>query len=278
MSAAITHQRPASEATRDVTGRGAFLKDALLVAKKEVRESLFGVRGSMWAVVSALVLSLMSYLLLTDKELSLLDQSEMLYIVTSLSVGLGMLVTGILAGDSVAGERERSTLESILLSPIRLGSLLAGKVGAVIAGWLLIFAVSAPYILVVGAGSTVAFPALVYTFVLGTLCVGGFAALVVGMSSLARSGRGVTLGALAIFLGMAAPTLLGTVLQKSWFGTIYNALSPFAQARLSLDLVIVDKETLLMQLPHMAALAGFAALAVVFLAFAAKRISFEGGE
>lgn len=274
MSAAVARE---TSAPRTAKG-GRFLGDALLVAKKEVRESLFGVRGSMWAVVSALVLSLMSYLLLTDKELSLLDQSEMLYIVTSLSVGLGMLVTGILAGDSVAGERERSTLESVLLSPIGRGSVVAGKVGAVLAGWLLIFAVSAPYILVVGAGSTVAAPALAYTLVLGTLCVGAFAALVVGMSALARSGRAVTLGALAIFLGMAAPTLLGTVLQKSWFGTIYDYLSPFAQARLSLDSVIVDKEPLLVQLPHVAALAGFAALAVAFLAFAAKRISFEGGE
>ena len=275
MNAPATRDRlsPLAEA-----GGGSFPGDALLVAKKEVKESIFGVRGSMWAVVSALVLSLMSYLLLTDAELSLLDQSEMLYIVTSLSVGLGMLVTGILAGDSVAGERERSTLESVLLSPIRLGSMVAGKVGAVLAGWFLIFAVSAPYVLVVGAGSTVALPALVYAFVLGTLCVGGFAALVVGMSSLAPSGRGVTLGALAIFLGMAAPTLLGTVLQKSWFGTVYNVLSPFAQVRLSLDSVIVDKEPLFIQLPHIAALVGFAALAVAFLAFAARRISFEGGE
>lgn len=275
MSAVVTREgykphKPDDEST--------FLAEASLVAKKEARESLFGVRGSMWAVVSALVLSLMSYLLLTDAELSLLDQSEMLYIVTSLSVGLGMLVTGILAGDSVAGERERGTLESVLLSPIRLGSVAAGKVGAVLAGWFLIFAVSAPYILVVGAGSTVDLPAVIYTFVLGTLSVGGFAALVVGMSSLARSGRGVTLGALAIFLGMAAPTLLGTVLQKSWFGAIYNALSPFAQVRLSLDSVIVDKQPPLVQLPHIAALVGFAALATAFLAFAVRRIFFEGGE
>lgn len=275
MSAALRGRISAPPSTGE---GGSFFKDTLLVAKKEVKESLYGVRGSMWAVVSALVLSLMSYLLLTDKELSLLDQSEMLYIVTSLSVGLGMLVTGILAGDAIAGERERSTLESTLLSPIRLGSLVAGKVGAVLAGWLLIFAISAPYILVVGAGSTVAAPALIYTLALGTLCVGGFAALVVGMSSLARSGRGVTLGALAIFLGMAAPTLLGTVLQKSWFGTIYNALSPFAQVRLSLDSVIVDKESLLVQLPHMAALVGFAALAIAFLTFASRRVSLEGGE
>lgn len=257
---------------------GSFLKASLLVATREVRESLYGVRGSMWAVLSAIVLSLMSYLLLTDKELSLLDQTEMLYIVTSLSVGLGLLVAGILGGDAIAGERERSTLESALLAPVSRGSLVTGKVWAVLAAWLLIFAISAPYILVVGAGSTVATPALGYTFALGTLCVAGFTALVVGLSALASSGRSVTLGSLAIFIGMAAPTLLGTALQKSWFGSIYNALSPFAQVRLSLDSVIVDKESLLVQFPHIGALFAFATLAAVFAALATRRVSLEGGD
>lgn len=265
-------------ASPPITERGSFLKDSFLVASKEVKESLYGVRGSMWAVLSALVLSLMSYLLLTDKELSLLDQTEMLYIVTSLSVGLGLLVAGILGGDAVAGERERSTLESALLTPIRRGSLVAGKILAVLAAWLLIFAISAPYILVVGASSTVSAPALIYTFGLGTLCVAGFAALVVGMSALASSGRSVTLGSLAIFIAMAAPTLLGTALQKSWFGNIYNALSPFAQVQLSLDSVIVDKESLLIQLPHIGALVAFVVLAAVFAALATRRVSLEGGE
>jgi ABC-2 type transport system permease protein len=96
----------------------AFSGSAFRVGLKESKESLYAVRGSVWAVLSAIVLSLMSYLLLTDKELSLLDQSEMLYIVASLAVGLGLLVSGILARDSVAGERERTTLESLLLTPI----------------------------------------------------------------------------------------------------------------------------------------------------------------
>jgi ABC-type transport system involved in multi-copper enzyme maturation permease subunit len=256
----------------------SFLKDSLLVAAKEVRESLYGVRGSMWAVLSAIVLSLMSYLLLTDKELSLLDQTEMLYIITSLCVGLGLLVAGILGGDAVAGERERSTLEGVLLTPVSRGSLVAGKVWAVLTAWLLIFAISAPYILVVGAGSTVSTPALIYTFALGTMCVTGFAALVVGLSALARSGRSVTLGSLAIFIAMAAPTLLGTALQKSWFGSIYNAISPFAQVRLSLDSVIVDKEGLLVQLPHIGTLIAFVTLAAAFVAIATRRVSLERGE
>ncbi|MBA2714235.1 MAG: hypothetical protein H0U55_11880, partial [Rubrobacteraceae bacterium] len=156
--------------------------------------------------------------------------------------------------------------------------LVAGKVWAVLVAWLLIFAISAPYILVVGTGSTVAVPALFYTFVLGTLCVAGFTALVVGLSTLSGSGRSVTLGSLAIFIGMAAPTLLGTALQKSWFGSIYNAVSPFAQVRLSLDSVIVDKESLLIQLPHIGTLIAFVALAAVFAALATRRVSLEGSE
>jgi ABC-type transport system involved in multi-copper enzyme maturation permease subunit len=265
----------ASPAARE---NGSFLRDSLLVAEKEVKESIYGVKGSMWAVLCALVLSLMSYLLLTDKELSLLDQTEMLYIVTSLCVGLGLLVAGILGGDAIAGERERATLESVLLAPVGRNSLVAGKVWAVLAAWLLIFAISVPYILVVGAGSTVSASALIYTFVLGTLCVAGFAALIVGLSALASSGRSVTLGSLVVFVAMSAPTLLGTALQKSWFGAIYNALSPFAQVRLSLDSVIVDKEGLLVQLPHVGALVVFAALGSAFAAFAAGRVSLEGGE
>jgi hypothetical protein len=71
-------------------------------------------------------------------------------------------------------------------------------------------------------------------------------------------------------MAMAAPTLLGTALQSSWFGDTYNVLSPVAQARLSLDSVIVDKESLLVQLPHIGALAAFAMIAGVFAAFAAR--------
>jgi ABC-2 type transport system permease protein len=256
----------------------AFVENALRVGLKESKESLYAVRGSMWAVISAIVLSLMSYLLLTDAELSLLDQSEMLYIIASLAVGLGLLVGGILAGDSIAGERERGTLEGLLLAPVGRGPLMLGKIGAIVAAWLLVFAISVPYVLVVGSGTGLSGPALLYTFLLGTLCVAGFTSLTVGISCLASSGRNVTLAALAIFIGMAAPTLLGTVLQNSWFGTIYNASSPFAQVRLSLDSVIVDREGLAVQLPHLGALVTFVVLAGAFAAIAARRISLEGSQ
>ena len=247
----------------------SFVKDSLSIATREVKENLYGARSSMWAVLSGIVLSLMSSdLLLTGKEFSLLEHSEVLYTVTSLAIGLGLLVAGNLAADSVADEKERATLE---------GALLFGKVWGVVAAWLLIFVISAPYIMVVGFGTSASWAALIYTFVLGSFCVAGCATLIVGISALSRSGRGVTLASMTIFIAMAAPTLLGTALQKSWFGAIYDALSPFAQVRLALDGVIVNKESLLVQLPHIGALAAFATIAAIFAAFAVRGVSLKGG-
>lgn len=256
----------AMDASAVVAG-GSFVKDSLRIATNEAKENLYGARGSMWTLLCGIVLSLMSSdLLLTGKEFSRLEQSEVLYTITSLAIGLGLLVAGILAADPVADEKERVTLEGVLL---------LGKVWGVVAAWFLIFVISGPYIMVVGFGTSVSWTALIYTFVLGSLCVAGFATLIVGISALSRSGRGVTLASTAVFVAVAAPTLLGTALQKSWFGAIYNALSPFAQVRLVLSSVIMDKESLLVQLPHIGALAAFATIAAAFAAFAARGVSLE---
>jgi ABC-type transport system involved in multi-copper enzyme maturation permease subunit len=258
---------------------GSVVQDSLRIATKEAKENLCGARASMWAVLSAIVLALTSSdFLFTGTKISLLDRSEILYTVTSLAVGLGLLVAGLFAADSVVVERRRTTLEETLLTPTKRGALLLGKVLGITAVWLLIFGISAPYILVVGFGTGVSWVTLTYTFVLGTLCVAGFATLTVGLIALSRSGRGATLVFLAIFATVTVPTLLGPALRKSWFGDAYNVLSPFAQARLSLESTIVDKESLLVQLPYIGTLAAFAVIAGAFAAFAIRGGSLEGSE
>jgi ABC-type transport system involved in multi-copper enzyme maturation permease subunit len=249
------------------------------IAAKEAKENLHGARVSMWAVLCAIVLALASSgLLLTGREVSPLDQREILCIVTSLAVGLGLLVIGLLAADPVVGEQRRATLEGIPPAPTKRGALLLGKVLGVMPAWLLIFAVSAPFVLVVGFGTGVSWVALTYAFVLGTLCVAGFAALTAGLGALSRSGRGVVPVFLAVFVATTIPALLGTTLRKSWFGDTYNVLSPFAQARLSLESVIVDKESLLVQLPHIGTLAAFAVIAGAFATFATAEARWKGSE
>ena len=77
-------------------------------------------------------------------------------------------------------------------------------------------------------------------------------------------------------LVLVIPTLLGTALQKSWFGSAYNSLSPIAQARLALENMIVGKEAFLLQLPHVGVLAAFVVGAGVFAALATRGVPPEG--
>lgn len=256
---------------------GSFLRDSVRIGTKEVQGSLYSIRGSMWALFSAVVLNLTSsHLLLTGNELSSSGQNEILYVVASLAIGLGLLVAGVSAAEPVTGKKERVMLDGMVLVPTKRGALLLGKVWGAIALWFLIFVVSAPHILLVGLGAGVPWAGLIHTLILGTFCVASFATLTVGIRALSGSGRGVMLASTAILVAMAVPTLLGNALQKSWLGRTYDALSPVAQARLSLENVIVDKETLLAQLPHLGALAAFMAVAGVFASFAARGVSPEG--
>jgi len=261
----------------DVAAGGSFLKDFVRIGAREARRNLYGVRGSMWAVLSAVVLNLVSAdLLLTDKELSSSGQDQVLYTLASLAIGLGLLVAGVFAADPVSGKKERATPEGGPLTPAKRGAPLLGKVWGVLATWFLVFAISVPYVLVAGIGASVPWAVLIYAFVLGTLCVAGFATLTVGISALSRSGRGVMLASMAVLLVLATPTLLGTALQKSWLGSAYNAFSTIAQARLALENVIVGKEAFLPQLPHVGVLAAFVVLAGVFAALAARGVLLEG--
>ena len=140
--------------TPAATAGGSLLKDSVRIGAREARRNLCGVRGSMWAVLSAFVLNLVSAdLLLTDKGLSASGLDEVLYTLASLAIVLGLLVAGVFAADPVSGEKERATPEGGLLTPAKRGAPLLGKIWGVLATWFLVFAIFVPYVLVAGIGA-----------------------------------------------------------------------------------------------------------------------------
>ena len=65
---------------------------SLCVLHKEIRENIFTPKGFLWYVLTSIILSIMSYLFLTNRELSLLDRGHMLYMIINLIVALGALM------------------------------------------------------------------------------------------------------------------------------------------------------------------------------------------
>ena len=102
---------------------------AALIAGKEASELLRGGRGLAWLLTMAVVLSGFALLLVSDTELSVLDNAQVVYDMDGMVTALGALLAVVVATFSIAGERERGSLVPLLLTPIARPALAIGKLG-----------------------------------------------------------------------------------------------------------------------------------------------------
>ncbi len=244
---------------------------------KEVREQLYTWKGTLWLVISSLVFSLISYLLLTDRELSLLDQTEMMWMLAKVIIGIGLLIVTIDASSIISNELEKETAESLFLSPIKMKDFVSGKLLASLTLWFFIFIVSIPYILVTSAGTKLFFPFLAYVFLLGTLGVLGFIMLIFSISLLFRSSKNTLTTSLVVLLALVIPSLFTTTLKNNSFALALSKINPVDNIFSSLDNVLVDYQTsLLHNSQFIISLVLFCLMALIFLVYAARSFNRAG--
>ncbi|MFL6105199.1 MAG: hypothetical protein ACJ74K_18180, partial [Actinomycetes bacterium] len=94
-------------------GRRAWM----VVAERELRDLWLAGRGLPLLLAYSVLLSVTSYLVAANQALNFLEQREAVSLTLQVAVAVGALLVLLGAADSVSGERERGTLESLLLSP-----------------------------------------------------------------------------------------------------------------------------------------------------------------
>jgi len=244
---------------------------------KEVREQLYTWKGTLWLVISSLVFSLISYLLLTDKELSLLDQTEMMWMLSKVIIGVGLLIVSIDASSIITNEFEKETAESLFLSPVKMKDFVSGKLLASLTLWFFVFLVSIPYIFVTSAGTKLFPPFLAYIFLLGTIGVLGFIMFIFAISLLFRSSKNTLTTSLIILLAFAIPSLFSTTLKNNSFALALSKVNPLDNIFSSLDNVLVDYQTSLLQnWQFIIPLVLFCLIALIFLVYASRRFKRVG--
>src|SRR5262245_27930430 len=102
-------------------------RDVTVVAGQEASDLWLAGRGLPLALALSVLLSVMTYLGATNQTLNFLERRETVNLTVQVAVAVGALLAMVLAADSVSGERERGTLESLLLAPVSRRSLIAGK-------------------------------------------------------------------------------------------------------------------------------------------------------
>ncbi len=244
-----------------------------LIARKEAGELLLNLRGLIWLMAVAVALSAFGMLLISDTELSLLDNAQVVYDMAGIVTALGALLALIVGIDAVAGERERGSLVPLLLTPASRGAILGGKLGGVAIAWAVMYALSLPYLWAVGSTGQNMLDGMLVAALLGTPVVLGFGFFGMGLGSVAGSARAALLVGLVTLVVSVSPLLLGPSLRQSAIGRMFDAVNPFSAAVNAYDAVIIDSQSIVAQSFHMLVAAIWLVLTLVFARVSFRKIA-----
>jgi len=245
------------------------------IARKEIAQMLCSQRGLLWLLAFSGLLSAFSLLLVSNTELSLLDNAQVVYMMTGTVMAAGALLAAILGSDAYAGEKERGTLVPLLCAPIAANTLLAGKAMGLLAAWGFMFAVATPYLWAVGASGQNLGAALFYLAIFGTPVVLGFGYLAIALS--ARTGSVMTslLTTVTLLMLAASPLIIGPGLRGTVIGRVLDAVNPFAGALNTFDSVIIDSEPFSVQTARLLLVAAWLGLCLIAARRSAGRPDFQ---
>lgn len=249
-----------------------------VVARQELRDLWVGGRGVLLLLAFSVLLSVITYLSATNQSVNFLEQHEAVNLTLQVGVAVGGLLALLIGADAISGERERGTLESLLLTPVPRAQLVTGKLVAALSVWFAAMTATVPYVWFLGRDVGAVGDAVGSGYVVGTLIALGLAGFGVVVSTLARSNRLSLSVTLLVLLALFAPTQLPTGAQQGWAGDLLLRVNPVSAGLHYIGKVVVDQhdwgQDASWLISPIAAALVFTALA---LALAPRMLTLQGG-
>ncbi|TAL09877.1 MAG: ABC transporter permease [Chloroflexota bacterium] len=249
-----------------------------LIMRKELADLWIGGRLLILLVFFSLLMSVTSILRETESQLSLIPPAELVFLTLLSAISFGMLISLIVGADSISGERERATLEPLLLAPIGRRRIVAAKFLAAISPWPVALVISVPYVLVLGQGNAIIGPGLLWTLALGSLLAIAFAGFAMLVSMWSRSNRTSLFVCLLVYLLLLIPTQFPGEAQKGPLGYAIQQVNPMQASSEFLEKFIVNHRAPSERFTYLVAdiASAIVVIGLLFL-YAAPRLQLEGG-
>jgi ABC-2 type transport system permease protein len=214
----------------------------LVVAEQESRDLWTSGRGLILLFLFSVLLSGVTYLTSTNQALNFLEQRESVNLVLQLAVAVGVLVTLVVSADGISGERERGTLESLLVTPVSRRSIIAGKLVAALTMWFATFVITIPYLWVLARDVGILGEALALGFLVGTLVAVGLGSVGLLISGLCNSNKTSIAASIFLLLILFAPTQLPSGLPQGGFFDVLLRANPIASALAYISSMLVEEQ------------------------------------
>src|SRR5215210_991068 len=216
----------------------------IVVTSQELSALWRGGRIPALFVPYSIVLSFMSYLLATNKELSLTPPKEMVFFFLQITIAVSLLISLIIGANAISGERENGTIESLLVTPVSRRQIILGKFLAALSPWPFLLAISTVYMALLAPTAQTFWLALLLASVLGSLLViisAGFGLLVSIYSNSNRSSLSVSLVVLLLSL---VETQLPSGGQTGNVGYLFKRINPIESTLQVTEKVLVNNRTI----------------------------------
>jgi ABC-2 type transport system permease protein len=179
-----------------------------LVFRRELIDLWIGGKAFNLVLIYSLLLGGMVYVYSFNTELSLIPPKEAVYEMLKNAMAVAMFVGLIIGADAFSGERDRATLESLLLTPANRRQIIMGKFLAAFSIWPAAYVIAIPYLYVLAQGDAVLAPALFWGAITGTILVVGYTAVGMLVSFWSSTNKVSYFIALGIYAALLIPAEL----------------------------------------------------------------------
>jgi ABC-type transport system involved in multi-copper enzyme maturation permease subunit len=214
-----------------------------LVFTREFSDLWVGGKALILILIYTIVLAVMVYVYSFNTELSLIPPKESVYEMLKNAMAVSMFVALVVGADTLSGERERNTFESLLLTPISRRQIITGKFLAALSIWPVAYAIAIPFMNVLSQGDEVLIPAILWGLGTGTVMVVAFTALGMLVSFWSSSNKVSYFASLGIYVLLLVPAELpGT--SSGAAGQFLQWINPMASVNHFLSKHLVNYEPL----------------------------------
>jgi ABC-2 type transport system permease protein len=215
-----------------------------LIFTRELADLWIGGKAFNLILIYSVMLGIMVYVFSFNSELSLIPPKEATYELLKNAMAVSLFIALVIGADTISGERERATLESLLLTPASRRQIIAGKFLAGVSPWPVAYIIAIPFMNVLSQGDEVLMPAIIWGAITGTLLVfayTGLGMLVSFWSSSNKVSYFVSLGVYVLFL---VPAQLPGKTQAGQAGQFLQWINPLAAVNHFLSKHLVNYEPL----------------------------------
>lgn len=199
-----------------------------LIFTRELADLWIGGKALVLVFLYTVFLSVITYVIASNSELSLIPPKEMVYETIKNVMAVSLFIGLIIGADSLSGERDRGTLEPLLLTPTSRKQIITGKFLAATTFWPAAFLIAIPSLKLLSQGDEIFGQGLFWGGVLGTFLM--FAYIGVGMlvSFWSNSNKTSYFVSLGVYILILVPAQLPGKAQTGPIGQFLQWVNPLA--------------------------------------------------